>query len=126
MSRPAPRLVAALLWLAIALLPLRALGMAWMQAGTIGPAAVATVVATVAAPADAVPCHGGLPAAPAAATDGMAVHLACQLCDLCHAGVTVAPASPALGQAPASAAPDEVLPSHPGRVAPDGLFRPPR
>lgn len=122
MFRPAPRLVAALLWLAIALLPLRALGMTWMQAGTAGPA----LAATAAAPAEATPCHSAATAAAEAPADGVAVHHACHLCDLCHAGVTVAPVAPSLGSAPASAAPDEALPSHPGRVAPDGLFRPPR
>lgn len=120
MFRPAPRLVAALLWLAIALLPLRALGMTWMQAGATSP----VPAATAAAPTDAMPCHGVAPEAPAA--DVAAVHHACQLCDLCHAGVAVAPVAPSLGTAPTAAAPDEALPAHPGRVAPDGLFRPPR
>jgi hypothetical protein len=115
MFRPAPRLVAALLWLAIALLPLRAMGMAWMQAGAPNPAVAA-------AAADAMPCHGG----DAAAGGGVASHHACQLCDLCHAGVTVAPEAPALALAPAAPTPVAAPPGLHGRVAPDGLFRPPR
>lgn len=120
MLRLSPRIVAALLWCAIALLPLRGLAAGWMAGEmALGAGAVATTDA-------AMPCHAVPPAA--AAADGGAApapHL-CTACDLCHAGVTVAPAAPSLGEAPAAAAPDEALPSHHGRVAPDGLFRPPR
>jgi hypothetical protein len=116
MPRPSRRLVAALLWLAIALLPLRALGMVWMQGGTVAPAVAA-------APADAMPCHGG-----DAAADGAAApqHHACHLCDLCHAGVTVAPDAPTVASALTAPTPIAAPASPQGRAAPDGLFRPPR
>jgi hypothetical protein len=117
MLRPTRRLVAACLWLAIALLPLRAVGMVWMQSGMGGPA---TAAAT--APAAAMPCHGG----DAAADGAAASHHVCQLCDLCHAGVTVAPDAPTLAPAPAAPTPDTAPTVPPGGVAPDGLFRPPR
>jgi hypothetical protein len=116
MFRPSCRLVAAVLWLAIALLPLRVVAAGWMS-----PGMAAEAVASVAA--DAMPCHG---TSADQAGSGTPVHHACNLCDLCHAGVTVAPEPPAL--ALASAVQERATrPSSPhGRVAPDGLFRPPR
>jgi hypothetical protein len=117
MLRLSPRLVAALLWCAIALLPLRGLAASWMAGEmALGTTAVASADASL-------PCHAAPPADDGAAP---APHL-CTACDLCHAGVTVAPAAPSLVGTPASAAPDEAfVPSHHGRLAPDGLFRPPR
>jgi len=114
MFRPSPRLVAALLWLSVALMPLRALGMVWMQAA---PAVAAAATA-------AMPCHGD--ASSAATASEPTAHHACQLCDLCHAGVTVAPDAPAVAPAPAVQAPGGAPVASHGRVAPDGLFRPPR
>jgi hypothetical protein len=115
MLRLFPRLVALLLWCVIALLPVRGLAASWMVGEmAFGTSAVATTEA-------AMPCH----AAPAVDDGGVAPHV-CTACDLCHAGVTVAPMAPSLGDVPASGTPDEALPSHHGRVAPDGLFRPPR
>jgi hypothetical protein len=115
MFRPSSRLVAAVLWLAIALLPLRVVAAGWMSPGM---AAAATSVA-----AEAMPCHG-MPADQA--DSGAPVHHVCNLCDLCHAGVTVAPAPPAVALASAVQE-SATMPSSPhGRVAPDGLFRPPR
>lgn len=116
MFRPASRLVAAVLWLAIALLPLRVVAAGWMSPG-MATAPVASVAA------DAMPCHG----APADEADSATpMHHVCNLCDLCHAGVTVAPEPPALALSPAVQEP-ATMPSSPhGRVAPDGLFRPPR
>lgn len=117
MLRLSPRLAVALLWCAIALLPLRGLAASWMA----GEMAFGTGVAG--ATESAMPCH----AAPPAPDDtGTASPHLCTACDLCHAGVTVPPAALVLAATPLSAAPDEALPSHHGRVAPDGLFRPPR
>jgi hypothetical protein len=116
MFRPSSRLVAAVLWLAIALLPLRVIAAGWMSQGL--PAAPAASVA-----ADAMPCHG-TPADEAGG--GAPAHHVCSLCDLCHAGVTVAPKPPALALTPAVQERAARPPSPHGRVAPDGLFRPPR
>jgi hypothetical protein len=116
MFRPSSRLVAAVLWLAIALLPLRAMAAGWMS-----PGMVTAPAASVAA--DAMPCHG----MPADEADGDApMHHACTLCDLCHAGVTVAPEPPAL--ALASAVQERAtMPASPHcLLAPDGPFKPPR
>ncbi len=116
MFRPSSRLVAAVLWLAIALLPLRVVAAGWMSPG-IATAPVASVAA------DVMPCHG-VSVDPADSAAPM--HHVCNLCDLCHAGVTVAPEPPALALAPA-AQERATRPSLPhGRVAPDGLFKPPR
>jgi hypothetical protein len=115
--RLSPRLVALLLWCAIALLPLRGLAAAWMS-GSMATTPVATASAEA-----ALPCHAATPADDGSAADAAPL---CTACDLCHAGVTVAPVPAVLADAPAAAAPDEALPSHHGRVAPDALFRPPR
>lgn len=126
MSRPARRLGTALLWIAIALLPLRGLAVSLMPA-TVQPSASAVVAAGEA------PCHG------AATDDAVAGHHGaqpmasavgdcptCSLCVLCHGSVAQAPlpvfelqAVPAL---PPAAAPPAPVEPH----APDGLFRPPR
>jgi hypothetical protein len=119
MFRPSCRLVAAVLWLAIALLPLRVVAAGWMSPGIAAASAAS-------AAADALPCHGMPADAADEAGNGAPMHHVCNLCDLCHAGVTVAPEPPAL--ALASAVQERAtrpLSPH-GRVAPDGLFRPPR
>jgi hypothetical protein len=116
MFRPSSRLVAAVLWLAIALLPLRVVAAGWMSQG-IAAAPAATVVA------EAMPCHG---ASADQADSSAPMHHVCNLCDLCHAGVTVAPDPPALAFASAVQERAAVPTSPHGRVAPDGLFRPPR
>ncbi len=124
------RLTTALLWLAIALLPIRGL------AAAVAPVAMAGVKATSAAnaimaPADhaapAAPCHGAAADSTndeiAATTDGS--H-ACAMCDLCHvsmaqgsfAGISL-PTLPATLPRAATATPLQPR-------APDGLFRPPR
>ena len=122
MPRLSRRFVAALLWIAIALLPLRGLAAAVMPVAMSG---LAPVVAS--APADdtavAMPCHGASQDASAAAAD---TSHACALCDLCHSSVAAAPAPmvamPVLHDAqPLGALPRAALPR-----APDGLFRPPR
>lgn len=125
MARPARRLGTALLWIAIALLPLRGL------AASLMPAMVQPVASVVAA-ANEIPCHG-------AAADGTAAgdHHAepavavgdcptCSLCALCHGSVAQAPQLsldlPALPALPPAAAPPSAIEPR----APDGLFRPPR
>lgn len=125
MLRPARRLGTALLWIAIALLPLRGVAASLMPA-------MALPAASVAAAADDRPCHGAATdaaaagehhAAPAAAVGDCPT---CSLCALCHGSVAQAPqlildlpTLPALS--PAAAPPSPIEPR-----APDGLFRPPR
>ena len=118
MPRLSRRLIAALVWIAIALLPLRGFAAVWM------PAARGDTPAAVHADAPgAMPCHGAAhddSAAPAEASHN------CALCDLCHSGVAqAAPAAvalPALGDVtPLAAALTAIEPR-----APDGVFRPPR
>jgi len=122
MSRTTRHVGTALLWIAIALLPLRGLAV------TLMPALASPSTPLMAAAAD-MPCHGA--AADQAAQDEpaaapMADCASCSLCALCHASVAQAcaasielPALPAL--APAAAPPSAIEPR-----APDGLFRPPR
>jgi hypothetical protein len=120
MLRLSPRFVAALLWCVIALLPGRGFAAALMA----GPVAPATAALAAADDSAALPCH----AAPAASDDTGAAptpHL-CHACDLCHAGLAVAPAAPVLGDAPRAGLAALAPAAHPGRNAPDGLFRPPR
>jgi hypothetical protein len=131
MVRLSRRLGTTLLWIAIALLPLRGFAASLMPV-LVPPAA------PVAALADEAPCHGAA-MDHAAATDvtvADAHHKAptgavgdcptCSLCALCHGGVAQS-ASPSLSlpelptPAPAAAPPSPIEPR-----APDGLFRPPR
>jgi hypothetical protein len=131
-----PRLAAALLWLALALLPLRGLA-AGLMPGMM--AAAATVSAT--APAEApLPCHGhaagdqaaaehhALPSHHAAGVDDGASPdcPTCALCALCHGGFAHA-AAPSLSLPSPEAVPPAIAPSQPVQPrAPDALFRPPR
>lgn len=125
MARPARRLGTALLWIAIALLPLRGL------AASLMPAMVQPT-APVAAALDEMPCHGAVTddgtagehhSQPAAAVGDCPT---CSLCALCHASVAQAPQVsldlPALPALPPAAAPPSAIEPR----APDGLFRPPR
>lgn len=121
MPRLSRRLIAALLWIAIALLPLRGLAAAVMPVAMSG---LAPVVASAPAgdTAVAMPCHG----ASQDASDAADTSHACALCDLCHSSVAAAPAlmvaMPVLHDAPPlGALPRAALPR-----APDGLFRPPK
>ncbi len=130
MPRPPRRLVVALLWIAMALLPLRALAAAVMPAATAGVASAA-VESAAHDVLQAVPCHGAsaLVAADADADAGTApaetTHT-CSLCDLCHSSVVSAqPPVLALAELPA-ALPRAAAPSALEPRAPDGLFRPPR
>jgi hypothetical protein len=125
MLRPARRLGTALLWIAIALLPLRGM------AASLMPAMVQPAAPVVAA-ADEMPCHGAAADGGAAgghhapATAAVGDCPTCSLCALCHGSVVQAtqpvfelPALPT--PSPVAAPPTPIEPR-----APDGLFRPPR
>jgi hypothetical protein len=120
--RPMPslsrHLVTALVWIAIALLPLRGFAAVWM------PAARGDMPAAVHADAPgAMPCHGAAHDDGAAPTE--ASH-SCALCDLCHSGVAqAAPAAVALPVLDHVTPPPAALTAIEPR-APDGVFRPPR
>jgi hypothetical protein len=124
MARSPRRFAVALLWLALALLPLRGFAALLMPVGA-APAAAATVAAEIVQHNGAVmPCHGDMQD-DAAATAQPGEHT-CSLCDLCHSGVAAFAAPvltlPALLQdAPLAQAAPSVEPR-----APDSLFRPPR
>lgn len=128
MPRLARHLTAALLWIAIALLPVRGLATALMPAMALPAAQAATLAETP----TSMPCHGSMadasaadqPAEPAAAPVGDCP--TCALCVLCHGSVAQASppgfelaAMPPVAPAVAPASPIEPR-------APDGLFRPPR
>lgn len=138
-----PRLVAVLLWLALALLPLRGLA-AGLMAGPAAGHAAAT------APADVpMPCHeqaghhdamdGGAhhdaaamhaDSADDAADEGSAAVAddcpTCALCALCHGGFAHASALPLVLAAPEAGAPAAATTVRLAPHTPDGLFRPPR
>lgn len=120
MPRLSRRFISALLWLAIALLPVRGLAAAVM------PVMMSGMPASASAPADeaaaAMPCHG---ASQDATADADASH-ACALCDLCHSSVATAPAAPEAVPVLHDAQPSGALPQAVEPRAPDGLFRPPR
>jgi hypothetical protein len=124
MARSPRRFAVALLWLALALLPLRGFAALLMPFGA-APAAAATVAAeTPQHQAAAMPCHGA--AQDDAAAAPQPDDHSCSLCNLCHSGVAAfaAPvlALPALPQdAPVAQSAPSVEPR-----APDSLFRPPR
>lgn len=103
-----------LLWLLLALLPLRGWANGWMH--------LASDTGTV-AEAVAMPCHGE--AAPADAAEALAAPAGCTLCDLCH-GIAVPMSIEALAGADARApwlhADGPSL--APGQ--PNPFFRPPR
>lgn len=121
MPRLSRRFITALLWIAIALLPVRGLAAAVMPVTMAG---MGTAVAS--APADttavAMPCHGTSQDAP---SDADTSHN-CALCDLCHSSVAAAPASPAVMPMLHDTQPLGALPRAVEPRSPDGLFRPPR
>jgi hypothetical protein len=124
MPRRSPRFIALLLWLVIALLPIRALASAVMPVMMAGlPASVAS------APAEdamvTMPCHAAIADAAAAAPAGDMTHT-CSLCDLCHSSVTVAPRTAVVLPAPHEPLPKANEPPAIEPRAPDSLFRPPR
>jgi hypothetical protein len=114
------RFTTALLWLAIALLPVRGLAAALMPIGLLGEQTSSSGSNVVEARSvAAMPCHGD------AAQQTPASHN-CALCDLCHGGVAQAPAPLVLPAAPLSSRPRATATTPIAPRAPDGVFRPPR
>jgi hypothetical protein len=108
-----------ILWLMLALLPLRGWAMAAMGLPAAGPTSVVLSAEADAAPAMA-PCHQ--PAADASDADGAS----CLACDWCHAALAL-PARVVLDGVHAPAAPPRVQPARDtGRPPIGGLDRPPR
>lgn len=122
MPRLSRRFVTVLLWIAIALLPVRGLAAAVMP---MPDSDMASTVANVLADdaVTAMPCHGGAADHDSASENGS--H-ACSLCDLCH-GTVAQVAAPSVTLAstheplPEAAPPRAIEPR-----SPDRLFRPPR
>jgi hypothetical protein len=116
------------LWLLIALLPLRGWAHARMAMADLAPV---VVTATTAETADqgVMPCHGASSDDTSMSSEAdttVPSHLACSLCSLCHAAFATAPdmrwpafALPA--PPPSSGRTDDL-----GRVTPERLERPPR
>jgi hypothetical protein len=129
MFRLSRRCSTALLWLAIALLPVRGWAVTLMPLAMGSPASAAATMA--AEPAEsttathAMPCHGAM-SADAATDDGLTATPTCSLCDLCHATVVQAPPPPTLPAVPDDALPSAVASAPVTSQQPDGLFRPPR
>ena len=122
MFRLSRRFTAALLWIAIALLPARgfaAVMMPTMMAGT----ASATASATVDDVAKAMPCHGASQEKSDATADAT---YTCSLCDLCHSSVAATKTPVTALAAPHEAQPVSASPPALEPRAPDSLFRPPR
>jgi hypothetical protein len=124
MLRLSRRCSTALLWLAIALLPVRGWAVTLMPMAMGAPAQAMAVEAEPAAPS-VMPCHGAM-AAEATAAASEPTTPTCSLCDLCHTTVAQAPSPLALPASPEAAAPPAASPSRVASRLPDGLFRPPR
>ena len=134
MFRPARPVLRWLLWLVIALLPLRGWALAEMAAMTALPGAVTMAVSpqdmTPHAAAEALPpCHAA-PADRSMPTDAdpqaTPAHAGCSLCEICHASLGLpAPPSLSLPRLP-QAAPALVPVTGAADAPPDALFRPPR
>jgi hypothetical protein len=122
MFRLSRRFTTALLWIAIALLPVRGFAAVMMPILMVD-----TESTTVSAPADdaakAMPCHGASQDAGDASAD--ATHT-CSLCDLCHSSVAATTAAVIALSGPHEAQPSSASPPALEPRAPDGLFRPPR
>lgn len=119
MLRLSRRFTTLLLWLAIALLPMRGWATAWMLPTAANQQGAAAVAIEQTAP----PCHGSMGHEVGASTQAPST---CSMCDLCHSAAAQAPDAPTLPPAlhdpvpiAAPAAPIEPR-------APDGLYRPPR
>ena len=121
MLRPSRPLTVWLLWLAIALLPMRA----W-AASTMSVAVVGDAVAVMAATADSEAPHAAGPCHPDSDNAGAVDGHSCGLCGVCHSAVvslpTIASPLPALPSTSPPSDPD------PGveRAVLSGLDRPPR
>ena len=127
MFRLSRRFTTALLWIAIALLPVRGLAAVVMPIAMVamGGMQQAGSVQSVAATDEAVvemPCH----AASKAAANSNNTASACSMCELCHTTVAQAPqVSVTLPELPETQ-PYAAVPAAIEPRAPDGLFRPPR
>lgn len=105
-----------IVWLMLALLPLRSVAVVAMQDAPTRPAAVH------AAGSEVMPCHDNDDASASAANAGHA----CHLCDLCHSALATAPAARlASAMLPAPPLTPKASPDT-GRQLPGGLERPPR
>lgn len=124
MPRLSRRFTAALLWIAIALLPVRGFAAVLMPMMMMGDMPVPTASAPADGAAVTMPCHD---AAQDVSDDsvGGGTHT-CSLCDLCHSSVAAASAPIVALPALQEAQPLEALPPTVEPRAPDGLFRPPR
>jgi hypothetical protein len=120
MPRTASRLAATLLWVALALLPLRGLAGALMPVVTGG--GNAPVTATEVA---AMPCHGAAADDAGTVQDAGGTHT-CSMCDLCHGTAMRTDAPAALPAAPHEPLPRSAALTPIEPRAPDGLYRPPR
>ncbi len=123
-----------LIWLCLALLPLRGMAHGLMLgAGASHGAAVVQTQADASAPC---PMHGASMGSEAAAalpgghgSPATAPSLAsscCHLCAVCHGAAMPALAVASIDAEPYRGAPNGRVGLGAGRVAPDGLFRPPR
>src|SRR5687768_12679568 len=116
MLRLSRRLTTILLWIGIALLPLRGAATVLMPALMLDAAGGTAAVQ----PAnEAAPCHGTT----AASDEAKVAAHTCSLCDLCHSAAAQAPDSPALPSALHDGAPRAGTAAAPEPRAPDGLFR---
>jgi hypothetical protein len=122
MFRLSRRFTAALLWIAIALLPVRGFAAVMMPIMMVDAGSAA-----VSAPADdattAMPCHDASQDAGDASAD--ATHT-CSLCDLCHSSVAATTVPMIALSGPHEAQPYGASPPVLEPRAPDGPFRPPR
>ena len=109
------RRVFVVLWLLLALLPLRG----WAGAVTHLPAP------DTAAASEAMPCHGEVAGDEVDASPTSAAASACSLCDLCH-GVAALPASSPAPEGPFGEVPAATGSPAPLQVVPAPLYRPPR
>ncbi len=107
MSRSVRRCSLVLLWLLLALLPLRG----WANLTMHLPAADTPIMA---------PCHGA-----EAAADPAGTSQPCTLCDVCHGAMLLASHAPQLKDQRSQPLPDAVALAAPA-AEPDALFRPPR
>jgi hypothetical protein len=126
MLRLSRRCSTALLWLAIALLPVRGWAVTLMPLamGLPAPAHAAALESNAAAPVATMPCHSAMSAD--AHDSDTAATTTCSLCDLCHSTVAQAPSPLSLPAAPDDALPPAAAPSPVDSRLPDGLFRPPQ
>lgn len=115
-----------LIWLCVALLPVRGMAHSLMlgAGASHGPAAVVQFAADASAPC---PMHAGGPTS-AAATPGSdaPAGAVCHLCAVCHGAALPTVAVAAIDAERPRTVPVAHLGLGTGRVAPDGLFRPPR